>query len=215
MRAILLDLDDTLLDDRGATAKGFVAFLSAHKHKCAYADENDALGAWRNAARRHWIRYEQGELSFQEQRRWRIREFLGEALNDVDADAAFLVYQRVYEASWRFLPDVTEFLERTSAVPKVIVTNGDRETQLRKVEMTGLSAHVRGVITPADCGYWKPSPGIFRAAVELLNARPRECLMIGDDRERDVEPAAALGMRSFLVQLGVPGRGLLDAIASD
>jgi putative hydrolase of the HAD superfamily len=214
MRAILLDLDDTLLDDRDATAKGFVAFFSAHKHKCTYVDEEEALGAWRDAARRHWARYERGELSFQEQRRWRVRDVLGNPLNDTDADTAFLVYQQVYEASWQLLPDASEFLARTYALPKVIITNGDRKTQLRKVAVTGLRTHVQGVITPADCGHWKPSVGIFRAAIELLNVQPEQCLMIGDDPVRDVEPAAALGMKSFRVQSGVPGHGLLDAIAS-
>lgn len=214
MRAILLDLDDTLLDDRDATAKGFVAFLSAHKHTCAYADEDEALAAWREAAGRHWVRYERGELSFQDQRRWRVRDFLGNRLNDADADAAFLVYQKVYEASWRLLPDVLEFFARTHAIPKVIITNGDRETQLRKVEVTGLRTHVQGVITPADCGHRKPSVGIFRAAIELLNVQPQQCLMIGDDLVRDVEPAAVLGMKIFRIQAGVAGRGLLDAIAS-
>lgn len=213
MRAILLDLDDTLIDDRGAMAKGFVAFFSANRHRCAYVDESEALASWRDAARRHWMRYEQGELSLQDQRRWRVRDFLGMALNDVDADAAYLVYQRVYEASWQLVPDVAEFLVRTRALPKVIITNGDRETQIHKVEVTGLKTHVRGMITPADCGHWKPSFEIFKAAIDLLNVRPEECLMIGDDAVRDVEPAAALGMRSFRVQSGVAGLGLLDAIA--
>jgi putative hydrolase of the HAD superfamily len=213
MRAILLDLDDTLLDDRGATAKGFEAFWSAHRQKCAYATEEKALDAWRAVARRHWVRYENGQLSFQEQRRWRIRDFFGEALEDAEADAAFLVYQQVYEASWKLLPDVSEFLLRTRNLPKVIITNGDRETQRRKVEVTGLPGHVRAVITPGDCGHWKPSAGIFKAATELLRAPPEHCLMIGDDQVRDVEPAIALGMSSFRVEAGVPGRALLDAIA--
>jgi ribonucleotide monophosphatase NagD (HAD superfamily) len=38
--------------------------------------------------------------------------------------------------------------------------------------------------------------------------------MIGDDQTRDIEPAIALGMKSFRVEPGVSGRGLLDAIAS-
>jgi putative hydrolase of the HAD superfamily len=215
MRAILLDLDDTLLDDRGATVKGFAHFFSVCRQKCAYSDDEEALAAWRSVAARHWLRYEQGELSFQEQRRWRIRDFLGDArLSDADADAAFHLYQQVYEESCQLLPGVSEFLACTRSLPKVIITNGDRETQLRKIEAAGLSAHVGGVITPADCGYWKPSIGIFRAAIELLNVKPEECLMIGDDLRRDIEPAAALGMRRFHVQLGVPGRALLDAIAS-
>jgi len=214
MHALLLDLDDTLLDDRSASANGFVAFLSAHRHKCAFSDDAEALQAWRDAANRHWLRYEQGEISFQEQRRCRVRDFLGEPLSDAAADASFRVYQEAYEASWRLLPDVSEFLSRTRSIPKVIITNGDRETQLRKIDATGLRPHVRGVVTPGDCGHWKPSITIFRAALELLSVRPEDCLMIGDDVRRDIEPAAALGMRSFHVQPGVPGRGLLDAIAS-
>jgi ribonucleotide monophosphatase NagD (HAD superfamily) len=36
--------------------------------------------------------------------------------------------------------------------------------------------------------------------------------MVGDDLRCDMEPAAALGMRRFHVQPGVPGRGVLDAV---
>jgi len=214
MRAILLDLDDTLLDDRHATAEGFAALVSAHQRKLAHTSRDDALRVWRTAARRHWERYEKGELSFQGQRRERVRDFFGDPLNDEEADAAFLIYQRAYEASWALFPDAAEFLIRTRGTPKIIITNGDRDAQLRKVTATGLAAHVQGVVTPVDCGYWKPNIAIFRAATELLMVSPEDCLMIGDDQTRDIEPAIALGMKSFRVEPGVSGRGLLDAIAS-
>ena len=48
----------------------------------------------------------------------------------------------------------------------------------------------------------KPSPGIFRQALSLLTAEPSRTLMIGDDLDSDLRPAAALGMRTCLVRTG-------------
>lgn len=135
-----------------------------------------------------------------EQRRCRVRDFLGRQLTDEEADEAFLPYAKAYERSWKLLPAAEEFLERTRHIPKVIITNGERGQQLNKVRVTGLSEHVIGVVTPSDCGHWKPHPKIFLAALTMLGATGAECLMVGDDLVRDIEPARKLGMRCFIVE---------------
>jgi putative hydrolase of the HAD superfamily len=213
MQAILLDLDDTLLDDRNAIRWAFAAFVEAHRHCLPNVSEEGLFTSWRDTTKRHWSRYERGELSFIEQRRCRVREFLGKTLSDEEADEAFWPYQKVYELSWRLFPDAVEFLKRTKSIPKVIITNGDHEQQLRKVQTTGLVDHVVATVTSSDCGYWKPHPGIFNLAIQLLKIEPGDCLMIGDDLVRDIEPAIKLGMRCFHVQPGNPTRRLLDALA--
>jgi putative hydrolase of the HAD superfamily len=48
-------------------------------------------------------------------------------------------------------------------------------------------------------GYTKPDPTIFRAALDGLGVEPEAAAMVGDSIEDDVEGAAALGMRAFLV----------------
>lgn len=236
MKALLLDLDDTLLDDRTAIRIALDAFLAFHgigvgdasgepdSHSPPLSIErsitagrrkgrgvratgesiDDVLNRWRAISRRHWLRFESGRVSFQEQRRDRVREFLGRSMNDAEADEAFTPFVDAYENSCRLLPGVDEFLAATLHVPKVIVTNGEREQQNRKVDLTGLREHVMGVITPSDCGYWKPHAGIFLAAVTMLDVLPADCIMIGDDRIRDIEPAVELGMGSFLVEAGHP-----------
>jgi len=209
MRGILLDLDDTLIDDRSSTRAGLEAFLVAHQLDKA---SEEALVAWRAIAARHWLRYEAGEVSYLEQRRCRVRDFLRRQLSDQEADEAFLPYASAYERSWRLLPGVSEFLERTRHIPKVIITNGEREQQLRKVRATGLSQHVVGVVTPSDCGHWKPHPNIFLAGLAMLGAAAAECLMVGDDEVRDIEPATKLGMRSFIVETGHASRDIRQLI---
>ncbi len=142
MRPVLLDLDDTLIDDRRSTAVAFEAFVHAHRARLEDQPFPALLELWRQALQQYWVQYERGELSFAEQRRMRIRSFLGGNLSDVEADNAFQPYLVAYEASWELLPGVSEFLEQSSNVPKVILTNGDREQQRRKVCCTGLDRHV-------------------------------------------------------------------------
>ena len=205
-KAILLDLDGTLLDDRTATHSALDAFLTFHARNDTGLSRDEQLGVWRSISTRHWQRYEEGEITFAEQRRWRVREFLGSRLSDREADAAYEPHRDAYERSWRLLPGVSEFLARTHRIPKVIVTNGDREQQLRKTQRLGLHEHVVAVVTPSDCGHWKPHPSLFLAAAAILRVDPSECLMIGDDPVRDIEPAKELGMDCLLVEAGHEGR---------
>ena len=212
MRGIVVDLDDTLLDERAATRSALEAFLTVTRSAWQAESEAQALARWRKLSADHWLRFEQGHISFEDQRRARVREFLRIELSDSEADRAFEPYRTAYEASWSLFPECQAFLKRTASIPKVIVTNGERSQQLRKVKATGLLEHVLGVVTPMDCGHWKPRPEIFLAALAILQLSPGECLMIGDDAVRDIEPAMRLGMKCFQVQYGNPYRSLLQAV---
>lgn len=214
MRAILLDLDDTLLDESSAAGAGFVALVAAHCARLPAVGEEALRAAWRAIAHRHWSRMERGELTFQEQRRERMREFLGVPLSAAEADEAFRPFVEAHEAAWRLLPEAAALLAQIAGFPKAVVTNGERALQLRKLAATGLSDHFAVVMTPDDCGCWKPNPRIFLDAAQSLGVAPRDCLMIGDDEARDIEPARRLGMKAFHVVPGDPERSLLKALAA-
>lgn len=48
----------------------------------------------------------------------------------------------------------------------------------------------------------KPNPAYYREIVDYLGCGAEECLMVGDDWERDILPALATGMEAFWVQNG-------------
>jgi putative hydrolase of the HAD superfamily len=199
MQHLLIDLDDTLVDDRAATASAFAAFLDSHAAIVGRQDRGDLLERWRALSIHHWDRFARGEVTFLGQRRERVRDFLQADFSDAEADRAFEPYWSTYESSYSLFADVPAFLDRTRQLRKVIVTNGERPQQLRKLETTGLLAHVEKVVTPTDCGHWKPQAGIFGAALRALDVEPGSCMMIGDSLANDIEPAKALGMASFHV----------------
>lgn len=48
----------------------------------------------------------------------------------------------------------------------------------------------------------KPSPAIFRQALDVVGAEPGDALMVGDDLDSDLRPAAAAGIGTCLVRTG-------------
>jgi putative hydrolase of the HAD superfamily len=216
IRAVFVDLDDTLLDEQGASARGFDALWAAFP---GGGDEGraDALARWRRVSSANWRRFESGQCSFQEQRRGRVRDFTGLPFTDDEADRAWDVYGRVYEAAWARVPGCEAFLTATAGLVRIAVTNGERTVQRRKVKAAGLDAHLDAVVTPADAGAWKPQSAIFVHAFELARARrpdlvPAEVLMVGDDESRDIAPATALGYATARVEPGNPEPSLQAAI---
>lgn len=76
-----------------------------------------------------------------------------------------------------------------------LVTNGGSRPQRRKLARAGLEPYFGGaVLVSAELGAAKPEPAIFEAALALVDCRPDQALFVGDDPERDIAGAAALGM---------------------
>jgi len=92
--AIFFDLDDTLLDDTGAQQAYLAQLFRAWRPGLPHADETAFIRAWRTALDYHFERHLRGELSFQEQRRERIRDVFQGGLPTPTATPA-------HTSSWR------------------------------------------------------------------------------------------------------------------
>jgi putative hydrolase of the HAD superfamily len=75
-----------------------------------------------------------------------------------------------------------------------LVTNGAACLQREKLEATELGQYFQTVVVSADIGVAKPDPAIFRCAVSDLGIGLSDAVMVGDNQWRDVEGATALGM---------------------
>lgn len=213
LRLVLLDLDDTLVDHRGAVADGIAAHLVAR----GLLDAADpaavarAVALWRALEEEHYHRYLAGELDYEGQRRARARGFLAAwpspdaaalagALADDDraTDAWFRGYLDGYEASWRTLPGAHEALDeiarRHPGVAFGIVTNGERSQQEPKIAAAGLTERLSPVVCSGDLGFTKPDPRIFLLACREAGVDPAEAVMVGDRLRTDALGAADAGL---------------------
>jgi putative hydrolase of the HAD superfamily len=202
VKAIGFDLDGTLFDHRGSAATGVDEFFL----QFGIASSDAGRRLWFAAEEAEFERWRAGEVSFQEQRRNRLRRALpGLGLSapehPAELDGMFEDYLRAYRAAWTAFPDSASVLAalRQRGFRLGVLTNGNHEQQLEKLTAVGLLDLVDVVCTSELIGFQKPDPRAFQTLAASLDAEPADCLFIGDNPEHDVAGARAAGMRAGLV----------------
>jgi putative hydrolase of the HAD superfamily len=208
----LLDLDDTLLDDRAAMAQGVLALRRRHGLS-SWVEDSEIAIRWEKAGRLLWREMAAGRLSMEAQRRARLRAVFDVKLTDHEADVLFAEYLGYYEEGWSLLPGAAEFLERTAHQRRALVTNGRLTLVQAKLQKCGIAGAFNAVVTPDVCGASKPDPKIFQYALDALGVSACEAIMVGDNFEADIAPAKSLGIATLHVQY-TDGAPPLDAYSA-
>jgi putative hydrolase of the HAD superfamily len=199
IRAVIFDLDGTLLDHVGSVTTALRNWLPTLR---ATATE-DLVTEWFEAEHRYFPAWRSREISFAEQRRRRLRDFLP-LLNiapgdDHALDAAFAGYLSHYEAAWTKFDDVDlalAQLDRTH-LRIALLTNGTVEQQTAKLKAIGLDGRVGPVCTAEALGAAKPDPTAYLAVCDELGVEPDSAVHIGDLYDLDVLAARAAGLRAI------------------
>ncbi|MGH3705597.1 MAG: HAD family hydrolase [Agromyces sp.] len=197
---VLFDLDDTLMAHRAAVRAG----IALHMQELAYEGESAAASdLWHDLEEEHYHSYLAGRLTFEGQRRARARDFAvahGDELDDLAAGAWFDRYFERYRESWALHDDALPALDALArALPGArfgIITNGELDFQLAKLERLGIGDRFEHVIASGDVGVTKPDAEIFRIALERfgVEAPAGRAAYIGDRLETDAVGAAEAGL---------------------
>ena len=209
---VLFDLDGTLIDHESAARRAVVEWSVAQGWN-QNAAEDEISEHWDVIAERNFERHRRGELSFQGQRRQRMREFLPfvgkdpTTLSDDALDEAFAGYLDRYEAAWRPFDDARPALERLrDRVRLAILSNGDQAQQLQKLRAAGLEGLFESIMTSSLLGVSKPDVRAFERACEALETPVERVLYVGDRPTVDAIPAMEAGLHAVLVaRSGDPG----------
>ena len=196
MKAVLFDLDGTLVDQQSAAAAAVVEWAAEYG-----ITGPEVAARWAETSEKHYSRYQRRELTFAEQRRARVREFLGVDVDDAAADEIFVGYVRRYEAGWTVFEDAVPALRRVRAegLQAVVFSNGNEDHQRFKLDRLGLSPEIDVLISGESLPAGKPDPRAFLQALERLRLGVGEVLMVGDSLVKDVRGAQAVGIEAVLV----------------
>jgi putative hydrolase of the HAD superfamily len=211
-RVLLLDLDDTILDDSGAVDASWRQAIAEHAPAAGLEAEVLRAEILRASA---WFwadpeRHRVGRADLLAARTGIVAEALA-ALGRPDHELARAIgerYAALRHAAQGFLPGALEALERFRAadIPLGLITNGAGAPQRAKLERFGLERFFAYLGIEGEVGVGKPEPAAYEAALAALGARPDETWMVGDRLDYDVAGAQAVGIDGVWVDLA--GEGL-------
>ena len=198
IRAVLFDLDDTLIDFQYSRRRGLRAVQAlmpglaripleelelVHDEQLhanylstldgSLSDDDARVERMRGICRRYGLKPEGGALA-----------------------AAAESYAREQQAHRRVVPGVPELLQALRGRVRLgVVTNGPSARQREKLTFCGIRAgELQALAISAEVGANKPSPAIFRRALAGLAVEPGQVVMVGDSWENDVLGALESGM---------------------
>lgn len=144
-----------------------------------------------------WREYRVGGVSKKELKRLRfLKTFTDLNINGIDPEEFDEFYLAEMPRQKHLIEGAVELLHylKLKGYLLYIITNGFREVQQKKLEMTGLKRFFTKIYISEDIKAPKPSRKIFEYALKSSNASKKRSLMIGDDPETDVAGALNFGM---------------------
>ena len=99
------------------------------------------------------------------------------------------------QADAQMIEPVVAFARQAAKThPLAVASGGPREIVRRSLELSGLAALFKVVVTADDVVHGKPSPDMFLLAAKLLGVEPTQCLVF-EDAEPGIKAALAAGMQ--------------------
>ena len=196
IRAVIFDLDNTLVDFMAMKRKAIDAAVNA------MIDAGLNLPPDETRARIELIYQEKG-IEFQNV----FDQLLYDVFHKVNfkiLSAGIIAYRRAREAALVPYPHV--YLTLTSLLKSGILLGVVTDAPAREawLRLCYLNFHhiFHSVVTFDDTGIRKPQPEPFKKALEMLDVDPGEALMVGDWAERDMIGAANIGMKTVFARYG-------------
>jgi putative hydrolase of the HAD superfamily len=203
IRAVLLDAVGTLIALREPMGESYSRVAAAHGVAIASGRLAEAFGrVFATAPPPTFPASAPAEGLVRERAWWHAvakRTFLAADSTQrfPDFDACFEELWRLFACpdAWLATPGAAESLAdlRASGRRTAIVSNFDRRLP-GILEGLGLAAGLDACVLAADAGAAKPDPRIFRCALARLRVEPDQAAFVGDDHQRDLDPASALGL---------------------
>ncbi len=212
LKAVLFDLDDTLLDWSGFELdwsimerkhlRGVFDYIRAEIHPLndfdAYCAEFSTrmLAAW--TAARGTMRAPNLGVVLTE-----TSVGFGVPSASLDARRCLEAYQWEMIPGTRIFPEVPQTLKllREQGLKIGIVTNAHQPMWIRDIEIRehGIYDFFPDCrISAADVGYLKPHPVIFQTALKCVGTKPDETVFVGDDFNADIVGAQKAGIKAVL-----------------
>ncbi len=201
IRHIFFDLDRTLWDfksnSREVLTEIYNEYGLANK---GVRSAMDFIVSYERINEQMWDAYRKGLLSKEKLRSGRFLKVLSlfgiadESIGNSIGD--YYVKHSPYKVGlFDHSHEILKYLQQKYALH--IITNGFEEVQYIKLRESKLLDYFDAIITSEAAKAKKPHQQIFNYAQELTNAQAKDCLIIGDDIEADINGGKEAGWETI------------------
>ena len=213
-RALLVDLDDTILDAHRNPDEAWVGVCREFAGRLGAASPEALHEAILES--RDWVwgypgRSRRARLNMTGTRREIVRRALGRLGIPYSPEAEDMAdrFTALSDEAIRPFPGVTDTLRRlrNDGIRLALLSNGDGPPQRSKIERFALESFFDHIQIEGEFGVGKPDERAFRNALAALGVEPAEAWMVGDNLEADVRGAQQVGVHAIWVDpdgAGVP-----------
>jgi putative hydrolase of the HAD superfamily len=212
-QAVLLDLDDTILDDTGGVIACWRDACVAHRSTMnglqpeVVFDAIDRIRDW------YWSdpeRHRVGRLELA----WARGEVVRLALLDIGVDDPDLArrigdtYHALRDRGIKPFDDAVDTVQwlRERGCRLALLTNGGSRAQREKINRFGLTTLFDSILVEGEVGFGKPDPRIYARAPSDLRVDAAQAWMVGDNLEWDVAGPQREGIAGIWID--ARGQGL-------
>ena len=193
IKAILFDLDDTLINRRAMVYKMYTKFALDAVPEL----KNDTFEL-ENVVQSMILRDQFGTYS---ERGYVYDELIKSYNLSEDLKVKYLdmwIKNAGKEATlFNDTIDVLTYLKKNYQL--AIVTNGNSFTQRDKIEHAGIKDYFDEIIVSGDYSFRKPDKDIYELVCKKLNVEPNECIFVGDIFKTDIIGAHRYGMHPIVI----------------
>ena len=205
-RAMLVDLDDTIIDYRSGVDPCWRIVCADAADRVPGLDADDLYHDI--LRRRDWYwsdpeRHRIGRANLSAASvgivDWSLRR-LGFDLPDLAREIG-LSYRRKRDEQAELIPGAVEALRRfrSHGIGLALITNGTRAAQRGKLERFDLEQHFDHIFIEGETGFGKPEQEVYLMAMAALGSEPADTWCVGDNLEWEVAAPQRLGIYSVWV----------------
>jgi len=205
-KAVLLDLDDTILAFDSVADMSWRTVLARHEDRFETFSLENVFQSIKSTARLFWsdpIRHRTGRLDLTSARQVIVSEALQRVgISDgVLAKSIIVEYDRVRTDAIHPIPGAIEAVEemRQRGLKLALITNGAATSQREKLNRFGLARLFDCILIEGEFGCGKPDERVYFKALSDLDASASDAWMVGDNWEWEVVTPQRLGMKGIWV----------------
>ena len=198
-KILLFDVDDTLLDFKDNERTSLKKLFEFYN----FSDLENIFDTYKEINKSLWRSFENGEITREAVLNTRFSKTMKTYNINVSGSELEKKYREFLNEGHKLIENADIVCNELSKTHRLFaVTNGVRETQIKRLKMSGLFPYFEKIFDSESIGYQKPSIEFFNHVEKNIPiTNKKDVLVIGDSLSSDIKGGINFGIDTCLFSL--------------